>query len=379
MFLMLRVAAVSVLAFNFAMTSSVSFAETPVVLANAEENPLIVRGTFQKGQAISNLFGNLLLKTSSDVKIDLNMRSTHLTLEGNYQIFVNRADVTIQTGIKIGAGAVQDVRITIANIPRPGRYKGMLKLWANSDEANALNVRIEVEVGIRPMLAQLRTAPQWNLVRCDWAWTCWIAREFISNSATTDKQPIRLENQSPLPAQRIDTLVLLRGTNNKSNDVTRDVSLGPVGTIPGSGTAEVPITINYNALDADTYDGSVRFRVPATDEALTVPLVVNVRDGPILPLLLILVGVIVGRWARELDSPAIKAQMKALQRLYGIRSDMKSVRNAVSASFLKEQADLLEHLTKRAQQLNSNSSRGQTSWMSKWMSWLGSTWSRSRR
>lgn len=344
---MLHVAAVSLLAFILAMTSSVSLAETTIGLANAEENPLIVRGTFQKGQAISNLFGNLLLKTSSDVKIDLNMRSTHLTLEGNDQIIINRADVTIPTGIKIDPGAVQDVRITVANIPRPGHYKGTLTLWANSEAANALNVRIEVEVGIRPMLAQLGTAPQWNLIRCDWAWTCWIAREFISNSATADKQPIRLENQSPLPAQRIDMLVLLRGTNNKSNDVTRDVSLGPVGTIPGSGIAEVPITINYNALAADTYDGSVRFRVPATDEALTVPLIVNVRDGPILPLLLILAGVIVGRWARGLDSPAIKAQMKALQRLYGMRSDMTRVRNAVSASFLKEQADLLEHLIEK--------------------------------
>ena len=348
MSLMLRyVAVVKILVVVLAMTSSMCLAQTTVELANAEDNPLIVRGTFQKGQAISALVGNILLRTSAGAKIDLNMRSSHLTLEGNAQIIINRADISIPTGIKIDSGAVQDVRITIANIPRPGHYKGTLKLWANADEANALNVRIEVEVGIRPMLAQLGTAPQWNLIRCDWGWSCWIAREIISSSATADRQPIRLENQSPLPAQGIDTMVLLRGTNNKSNDVSRDVSLDSVKTIPGSGIAEVPVTIKYNVLAADAYEGSVRFRVPATDEALTVPLTVNVRDGPILPLLIILAGVIVGRWARELDSPAIKAQMKALQRLYGIRSDMNRVRNAVSASFLREQADLLQHLIER--------------------------------
>ena len=144
MFLTLRVAAVSVLAVILAMTSNVSWAETTVGLANAAEDPLIVRGMFPKGQAISNLFGNLLLKTSSGVKIDLNMRSTHLTLEGNDQIIINRVDVTIPTGTKIDPGAVQDVRIKVANIPRPGHYKGTLKLWANSDEANALTVWLAI-------------------------------------------------------------------------------------------------------------------------------------------------------------------------------------------------------------------------------------------
>jgi hypothetical protein len=228
-------------------------------------------------------------------------------------------------------------------VTRAGLYRGKLWFWAaGSDEKKALEVPINLEIGSRPSLALLGSAPQWNLVQCEWQWVCWLARQIVYPSATQDAQSFKIENQSALPAERVDTLTLLRGTNNRSNDAANDVTIKAPEIIRAIGNADVQVIVDRHQLDADAYEGSVRIRTPGTDEALTIPLLVNVRNGPIVPLVLIFAGIIVGRWARELESPEIKAQMKALQRFYVIRFNIARVRHATSVQFLTTEADDIE-------------------------------------
>lgn len=66
-----------------------------------------------------------------------------------------------------------------------------------------------------------------------------------------------------------------------------------------------------------------------------------------IPLVLILAGIVVGRWARALESPEMKAQMKALQRFYVIRSDIARVRHSASVQFLTSRAAEIERLIER--------------------------------
>lgn len=66
-----------------------------------------------------------------------------------------------------------------------------------------------------------------------------------------------------------------------------------------------------------------------------------------IALLLILAGIAAGRWARQLETPEIKAQMKELQRLYLARSDINRVRNADGVEFLRQEAVRIEGLIEK--------------------------------
>lgn len=56
----------------------------------------------------------------------------------------------------------------------------------------------------------------------------------------------------------------------------------------------LPIKINEARIPPDHYSGDVQLRV-GTDSLLSIPVDVNVRTGPILPILVLLIGVLLGR------------------------------------------------------------------------------------
>jgi hypothetical protein len=320
-----------------------------VELANqTEENHVVIRGVVQTGQPIPNFGGNLLLKGTGSNRVDLRLRSTPLELDADPRVVINRGDVSIPAGTAIEPGQASDVRINVANVSRAGLYHGKLRFWAlGADESKALEVPVTLEVGVRPALALLGSAPQWNLVRCEWTWVCWLADQILYTSATENAQSFRLENRSALPADRINVLTLLRGTNNKSNDAAHDVEVVVPTSILGSDSADIKVTVDRNRLDADSYEGSVRLRTPGSDEPLTVPLVVNVRIGPVVPLILIIAGIVAGRLSRQLESPEIKAQMKALQRFYIASSRIDHLRDADSVRFLRDEATEIKRKIER--------------------------------
>jgi hypothetical protein len=123
-------------------TAVAAQSEAGVELANpAEENRVVISGAVQKGQAFPTFSGNILLKTAGKDRVELRLRSTSLELDGDPRVVINRGDVSIPAGTTIEPGQARDVRITIANVSRPGLYRGKVRFWAaGADENKALEV-----------------------------------------------------------------------------------------------------------------------------------------------------------------------------------------------------------------------------------------------
>jgi hypothetical protein len=75
-----------------------------IELADPADVPLVVSGAIQKGQSIPTFSGNVLLKPSGAARVDLRMRSSHLILDEDPRIFINRADVAIPSSTALEAG-----------------------------------------------------------------------------------------------------------------------------------------------------------------------------------------------------------------------------------------------------------------------------------
>jgi hypothetical protein len=233
--------------------TAVAQTEAGVALAKpAEEQRVVIRSSVQKGQSVPTLGGSILLKATGQAAAQLRLRSSPLQLAADPHIAISRGDVSIPA-TTIEPGQAADVRVSVANIPRAGIYSGRLFFWVGTDKSRTLEVPISLEIAVRPALVLVGPAPQWNLVRCEWRWICWLPQKTVSASATQDAQPFKLENQSALPIEQLDFLTLLRGNNTKSSSAAREVKVTPPGGIAANGVADVDVAVSRNQLDADSY------------------------------------------------------------------------------------------------------------------------------
>jgi hypothetical protein len=76
-------------------------------------------------------------------------------------------------------------------------------------------------------------------------------------------------------------------------DVPRAIDSKPIVTIN--------LKVSRQELTPDHYVGDVEVRIPGKDEPLKIPLEVNVRTGPELPILILLLGIAFGRLVKYMQ------------------------------------------------------------------------------
>jgi hypothetical protein len=101
-----------------------------------------------------------------------------------------------------------------------------------------------------------------------------------------------------------------------------------------------------NKLQPDHYSGTMRFSLNGYDTEPTFNYTLDVRDGPWFALLVLLIGIIVGRLIKSMNSPEATAELKLLERCYRLQN------KTYSLSDTKDRDVLLAELDKIKQRIN---------------------------
>ncbi|PSB45497.1 hypothetical protein C7B80_16710 [Cyanosarcina cf. burmensis CCALA 770] len=183
---------------------------------------------------------------------------------------------------------------------------------------------------------------QLQLVNCSGWLDCSLARWFLPDSAFLDRRQLQFDNPTSTAASVLNTAAIAQGATN-NYPLTSEISI-PKGSLSlaANQISGIPLNIQRSALPPDRYTGAVYMTLIPQQNRLVLPLNISVRSGPLMPLVFLLLGIILGqlfKYWQERGEP----QTKAYQEVMRLESDIR-------AADLEDQAILLP-MEKRAKKL----------------------------
>lgn len=169
-----------------------------------------------------------------------------------------------------------------------------------------------------------------GLVNCNEAifLDCGLAKLILPGSTFMKKYDLRLDNSSSSSIKIMSAVVYADGSNNHGTAQLGDQGKNPPflinidKPIPPDKIDVIPIMLNSSVMYPDQYNGAVVLTLGHKNR-LSFPINLSVRSGPLLPLLVLVFGVVLGRltkYAQERGEP----QSKWLKEVYRLQSDIKA-------------------------------------------------------
>jgi hypothetical protein len=182
-----------------------------------------------------------------------------------------------------------------------------------------------------PVLLSLNGREQINLklVNCNKSLflDCGLARLILPGAAFTETYDLRLDNPTNYEVKILKSIVYADGSNingaaQLSDQESRKVfTLDLRKSLPPNEITILPITINHSLLYPDQYNGSVILTVKDRKDRLSFPINLSVRSGPLLPLFILFLGVVLGRLLKYMQERG-EPQAKVLEEVYRLQADI---------------------------------------------------------
>lgn len=292
---------------------------TPTLTVATEDSPLIIQGRLD-GQT-SSFSGNIRLTVTGSDATDLLLLASDLAHDSQPAWHIDRSNVSIPNGVNLSNGQPQDVRVTINNAHHPGVYTGTLKfMLPGQTEAEALVIPLELRLNAVPKVVPLMPALSWQVVNCNSWLDCRLATMFLPQSVVQDVWDVWLDNQTPQVVEVTDGVTVLQGATNGRTTQSDQVMMAVPHTLPANQPAPIPVTINRQQLAPDSYQGALRFTIVDAAEPVSIPTTLAVRQGPLWALVVVLLGILLGRLVRDMETPIAQTQVKLMPEYLRLRA-----------------------------------------------------------
>lgn len=298
-----------------------------LVLGPGDDNA-VIRGTLN-GNTTSFTRAITLTLTGGDGKDAraVTIIKTDLVNSGDPQVFIDRKDILIPS-VSLRKDQPQDVVITVNNVTRYGSYKGTVKFWLVPEQTEAQARIVNLTVEINPKIdVKAPNALSAQLARCS-PLPCQLS-VWLPASIRGEKRGLQLENLTPVAVSVPNYGMSLRGEKTGRLVTEQDVPINVPNQMLGARQATaVDISfVDRNKLPPDRYVGSMRFDLKGTDVQPAVNFTLDVRDGPWWALLVLFLGVIVGRLIKNMNSPEALLQLKLMPRYYELQNRIIALEN----------------------------------------------------
>ncbi len=174
-----------------------------------------------------------------------------------------------------------------------------------------------------PPLIPLRGTDQiqLQLVNCGRGLDCALASFLLPKNTRIDQLQLQFDNPAPFSAEILNTATVVRGNFN-GYQITDAFSVPSTATLSANQIVSLPLTLKPSTIPPDQYSGAIYLILANQTNRLTLPVNLNVRSGPLSPLLILLIGVVLGRlfkYMQEQGGP----QAEARKKVYQLEGDLK--------------------------------------------------------
>jgi hypothetical protein len=187
-----------------------------------------------------------------------------------------------------------DLDFKVTGVKVPGSYNGALYfLLPKHGTTDATHVSVQVIADSTSKLQVRKGSESVKVQIVDCSHVGCLLSSFLDPAALRSKYAIPFDN-SDSGQFLVDGSLAASGEHNWG-EVTGALTLGLPTTVPAKPIITIPLTVSNTHLTPDHYVGDIQLRTPGQDMPLKVPLEVNVKSGPVVPILVLLIGVLTGR------------------------------------------------------------------------------------
>ncbi|GAB1539326.1 hypothetical protein NUACC21_19920 [Scytonema sp. NUACC21] len=115
-------------------------------------------------------------------------------------------------------------------------------------------------------------------------------------STYIDNRELQFDNRTPRNISVVNTTVVAQGELTGYQLNKSAIAISPDSqSLPANQIVGINLVLNRSAMPPDHYTGSVYLNFDTRGNRLTLPLDLNIRTGPLFPILVLFLGVILGR------------------------------------------------------------------------------------
>lgn len=289
---------------------------------DAKDKPLEVKGWLGEENA---LISNIRLTASGgNITAWTFLPSDLKRTEGDEVI--GRQQVELIGERKLEAGLPKDFQVKLNGVKLPGTYQGQIEILLPSQKrSEALVIPLTVKAKARPALVPVKDSEQvqLQLVRC--SWDCGLAHLLLPTSAFQNQRLIYLDNPNQATVLLTSAEVILQGklTNYQITKTEVESPLSPQ-TLAANKIISLPLNWKRSQIPPDRYTGAVYLTMEGREGRLSIPVDLSMRIGPAIPILVLLVGIVLGRLFKYMQEKGIP-QSDALAEVYEVQNMIAQV------------------------------------------------------
>lgn len=242
-------------------------------------------------------------------------------------------------------GTPKPIAVSIDAAQVADEFHGELTLSASTALADASKrIPVVFRLTAKPNAAAIPAAFSFKTVRCVTQITCAVSRWVLPKGQALATLPWQLSNYSAGTVDWTPNVAVLRG--EKSGDFIElgvslaprkgseeAVALTPSFTLPAQQPTKLLFTVDRSTTGADHYQGQYRIELKGS-EPLVVPFSLDVRSGPLLPLLVLILGIVLGRLIQSTNTPRAQAQLRLMDQYQRIAIIVDSVVEVTARNYL---------------------------------------------
>ncbi|NEO82056.1 hypothetical protein [Moorena sp. SIO4G3] len=272
---------------------------------DANDQPLEIRGWLGEE---NGFIGNVRLTASKqDVASFIFLPSD---LKGNdTDQEITRQQVELIGDPQLSAAVPKDFQVKVNGIQSPGTYEGQIELLPlGQQRSEAVVIPLTVTAKARPKLVPLPGSEQvqLQLVQCSWWLDCGLAHLLLPASAFQNQWQLGFDNPVEAPVSLRNAEVVLQGKQT-GYQITETEVIPPKTpeTLAANQIVRLPLQWERRQIPPERYTGAVYLTLEGKEERLAIPVNLSMRSGPLIPLLLLLLGIILGRLFKYMQEKGI--------------------------------------------------------------------------
>lgn len=241
--------------------------------------------------------------------------------------------------------------VTVQNALHPGIYHGELQfMFPGQATADALTIPVELHLDAVPQVVPVAAALAWQVVNCTSWLDCQLAAWLLPASAVQDEWPVWLDNQTPQTVTIANGTAVLQGTASAIATTPNQIAPLTPAELPANQAAPLTVTIHRQQLAPDSYQGTLRLTIEGADEPLSIPTTLAVRQGPLWAFVVVLLGILLGRLVRDMETPVAQMQIKLMPDYLRVQAAAANLQEAQDRADAQAQLAQFKQALEQGQQ-----------------------------
>ena len=277
---------------------------------DAKDNPLQIRGWLNEKDS---LLGSIRLTAPTAVEQLTFLASDLKRQEGDGAIA--RQQIQFIGEPKLKAGIPKDFQVKVSNAELPGIYQGQIQVLLPGQQRKTipLTVLVKARPNLKPLSGNEQI--QLKLTQCSWWLDCGLARLLLPASAFLQQWDLAFDNSVDAPVKVTGAEVLLKGEQTGYQLTKAQIQLPNIPqSLEADRIVRLPLTWERSQIPPDRYIGAVYLTLEDANERLIIPVNLTMRIAPLMPLLVLFLGIVLGRLVKYMQEKGIP-QAEALGRV----------------------------------------------------------------